>query len=64
MERLTVDESEGISSLLLIEGLACKKCRAYSNTLTDPLLAEALKSVAEGHEERFAALYSLLEGAL
>jgi len=62
MEHLTEKELGRISALLIREGLACKKCRAYSHTLTDPDLAEALANIADGHEERYSHLLSIIEG--
>lgn len=62
METITEKELERISALLLREGLAAKKCRAYAHTLTDPDLAEKLESAAESHEERYSSLLAVLEG--
>lgn len=61
MEHLTEKELGRISALLIREGLAYKKCRAYSHTLTDPDLAEGLSAVADGHEERYEYLLSLIK---
>ena len=44
------------------EGMACKKARMYSKTLTDVALAECMEKIAESHEQRFNALLSVLEG--
>lgn len=62
MEHITEKELERISALLLREGLACKKCRAYAHTLTDPELAEKLGDIAKAHEERFSSLFSIAKG--
>lgn len=63
MENITQKELERLSALLLREGLAAKKCRAYANTLTDPDLAEKLEIAAKSHGERYSFLMSIIEGA-
>jgi len=63
MENITEEELKRITALLLREGMASKKCRAYSNTLTDVDLAEKLEAAALSHEERFFRLLSIMEGA-
>lgn len=64
METITEKELERISAILLKEGLAAKKCRAYSHTLTDPDLAEKLELAANAHEERYSALLAVVEETL
>ncbi len=62
MTKLTAKDLEVLSGLMMGEGMACKKARMYSKTLTDAALAECLGKIADCHEERFAALFAVLEG--
>ena len=59
-ENLTAKEVNMLSQALTTEGLICKKARMYSNTLTDPALAECMAGLAEEHEKRYAALLKQL----
>lgn len=51
-----------ISDALTFEGLICKKARAYSNTLTDPDLAECMKTIADEHKCRYEKLLEMIGG--
>ena len=51
-----------ISDILNAEGLACKKARAYSKTLTDVDLSGTLARIADEHEQRYNALLKLIGG--
>lgn len=62
MTEFTSKDLEVISGALMNEGMACKKARMYSKTLTDVALAECMEKIAESHEQRFNALLSVLEG--
>ena len=57
---LTEKEATLISDLLTMEETAFKKVRIYSRTITDPDVANAFRAVAEGHRQRFNALFDLL----
>mgnify|MGYP000124243728 CR=1 FL=1 len=59
-ENLTAKELTMLSQALTTEGLICKKARMYSNTLTDPALAECMAGIADAHEKRFAQLLKQL----
>ena len=58
---LTTKEATLISDLLTMEESICKKARLYSRTLTDAKLAESLGRIADNHEQRFNALFDLLQ---
>lgn len=62
MQDITSKELELISDVLTVEGLICKKARAYSKTLTDVELSECMSKIADEHEQRYAALLSLIGG--
>lgn len=62
MQNLTSKELELISDVLTLEGLICKKARAYSKTLTDMELAECMTKVADEHEQRYNGLLSMIGG--
>ena len=62
MTKLTAKDLEVLSGLLMGEGMACKKARMYSKTLTDPDLAECMGRIAECHRQRFEQLLCVLEG--
>lgn len=62
MNQLTAKDLEVISHLMIGEQMACKKARVYANTLTDVDLAAQMQMLAEGHERRFGALLTLLNG--
>ena len=57
---LTTKERTLIADLLTLEENACKKARLYSRVMTDPAAAEKMKTIADGHERRFKALYDML----
>lgn len=57
---LTTKEAALMSDLLAYEEAATKKARLYSRTLTNPKLAEKFGKLADNHEKRFNALYSML----
>ena len=57
---LTEKEATLISDLLTMEETAFKKARLYSRTITDPDIADAFTRLAEGHKQRFNALFDLL----
>ena len=59
-ESITAKELAMLSQALTTEGLICKKARMYSNTLTDPALAECMAGIADEHEKRFNALLKQL----
>ena len=59
-EKLTAKELTMLSQALTTEGLLCKKARMYSNTLTDPALADCMACIADEHEKRYAALLKQL----
>lgn len=61
MEGYTPRAEAALLRLLSAEALACKKARAYANTLTDETLADGMRSLAEAHAARFAALMEGLE---
>lgn len=62
MQELTSKELELISDVLTYEGLACKKARAYSKTLTDQDLAACFTNIANEHEKRYNALLEMIGG--
>ena len=62
MNGLTEKDLESLCRLMTGEQLACKKARVYANTLTDVVLCERLKELADGHERRFRALLTVLNG--
>ncbi len=62
MTKLTAKDLDVLSHVLTGEEMACKKARIYARTLTDVTLSQEMERVACAHEERFNALYSLLEG--
>lgn len=62
MTQLTSKELTMISDALTFEGLICKKARAYSNTLTDPDLAECMKMIADEHKCRYEKLLEMIGG--
>ncbi len=59
-ETMTAKELTMLSQALTAEGLLCKKARMYSNTLTDPALADCMACIADDHEERYCALMKQL----
>lgn len=62
MSSFSSKDLEVLSSLIDSEGMACKKARMYSKTLTDQTLAECMCGIAECHEKRFNALLQVLSG--
>ncbi len=62
MQDITSKELELISDALTVEGLICKKARAYSKTLTDVSLSECMSKIADEHEQRYTALLNLIGG--
>lgn len=62
MQEITSKELELISDVLTVEGLICKKARAYSKTLTDVELAECMMKIADEHEQRYNSLLSVIGG--
>ncbi len=62
MTKFTEKDIEVLSGLLMGEGMACKKARMYSKTLTDASLAARMGKIADSHARRFGALLSVLEG--
>ncbi len=60
--QLTAKDLEVIAGILKAEGMACKKARVYSKTLTDTALAACMQDVADCHQERFNKLLKMLEG--
>ncbi len=62
MSEITAKELELISDVLTAEGLICKKARAYSKTLTDVDLAQAMTKIADEHEQRYSSLLALIGG--
>ena len=62
MSNFSSKDLEVLSSLLASEGMACKKARMYSKTLTDQSLAECMCGIAECHEKRFITLLQMLTG--
>ncbi len=62
MTDITLKELQLISDVLNAEGLACKKARAYSKTLTDVDLSGTLARIADEHEQRYNALLALIGG--
>ena len=62
MQDITSKELELISDALTVEGLICKKARAYSKTLTDVDLASVMTRIADEHEQRFNVLLNLIGG--
>ena len=59
-DTLTTKELTMLSHALTAEGLICKKARMYSNTLTDPALADCMACIADEHEKRYTALLKQL----
>ena len=62
MTDLTAKDLEVLTHLLTGEEMACKKAKIFSNTLTDPALAEEMGNIAAAHAERFSALFTMLGG--
>lgn len=62
MTNLTAKDLDVLVHVLTGEEMACKKARMYSNTLTDPALAQEMQEIAMQHETRFNALYAMLGG--
>ena len=62
MSNFSSKDLEVLSSLLASEGMACKKARMYSKTLTDTALAECMGRIADCHEQRYNTLLCILEG--
>lgn len=58
--KLTAKEVDFISDLLTLEESVCKKARIYSKTLTDRIVAEQMKTVADNSAKRYAELLGLL----
>ena len=56
MSNFSSKDLEVLSSLLASEGMACKKARMYSKTLTDQSLAECMCGIAECHEKELSWL--------
>ncbi|HIR29329.1 MAG TPA: hypothetical protein IAC90_01545 [Candidatus Coproplasma stercorigallinarum] len=59
-DSITAKELTMLSQALTTEGLICKKARMYSNTLTDPALADCMTCIADAHEKRYNALLKQL----
>ena len=59
-DTLTAKELSMLSQALTTEGLICKKARVYSNTLSDPALADCMACIADEHEKRYNALLKQL----
>ena len=59
-DSITAKELTMLSQALTTEGLICKKARMYSNTLTDPALADCMACIADAHEKRNNALLKQL----
>ena len=59
-DSITAKELTMLSQALTTEGLICKKARMYSNTLTDPALADCMACIADAHEKRYTALLKQL----
>ena len=59
-DSITAKELTMLSQALTTEGLICKKARMYSNTLTDPALADCMANIADEHEKRYCALMKQL----
>jgi hypothetical protein len=57
---LTTKEVDFLSDLLTFEESACKKAKIYSKTITDPVLSEAMSTLASNHEKRFEMLLQQL----
>ena len=51
-----------LSALLAAEGLAAKKARLYSKTLTDVSLASRMQALSDRHSARFERLMAMLTG--
>lgn len=62
MTNLTAKDLDVLVQVLTGEEMACKKARIFANTLTDAALAQEMERIAMQHEERFNALFTLLEG--
>ncbi len=62
MTNLTAKDLDVLSHVLTAEEMACKKARVYANTLTDAALAGEMEKIALAHEQRFTALYTMLNG--
>lgn len=62
MTNLTAKDLDVLSHVLTAEEMACKKARIYSQTLTDPALAEEMERIASAHAQRFNSLFSILGG--
>lgn len=59
-DSITAKELTMLSQALTTEGLICKKARMYSNTLTDPALADCMSCIADAHEKRYNTLLKQL----
>ena len=59
-DSITAKELTMLSQALTMEGLICMKARMYSNTLTDPALADCMSCIADAHEKRYNALLKQL----
>ena len=59
-DSITAKELTMLSQAMTTEGLICKKARMYSNTLTDPALADCMACIADAHEKRSNALLKQL----
>ena len=59
-DSITAKELTMLSQALTTEGLICKKARMYSNTLTDPALADCMACIGDAHEKRYNALLKQL----
>ena len=59
-DSITAKELTMLSQALTTEGLICKKDRLYSNTLTEPALADCMSCIADAHEKRYNALLKQL----
>ncbi|MCM1437699.1 MAG: spore coat protein [Roseburia sp.] len=62
MTQLTSKELTMITDALTYEGLICKKARAYSRSLTDVDLADAMARIADDHERRYNELLAVIGG--
>ena len=62
MTNLTAKDLDVLCHVLTGEEMACKKARIFANTLTDAALAQEMERIACQHEQRFNALFAMLEG--
>ena len=62
MTNLTAKDLDVLCHVLTGEEMACKKARIFAHTLTDAALAGEMERIASQHEQRFNALFAMLEG--